>query len=653
MMKRHSRTLGFLPLEALSEYLKKGGVLGAISDGGELAGYLLYGANHEYYRIAHLCVAEDFRGQNIARKLVDFLKENATTQKFIRLTCRRDFGAAGMWPKLGFVPLEEKPSRSSEQRFLTVWHLPLARDNQLDIFQGKVSDTVLDVAIDAQIFFNFCEPESDPAAYPAKALLDDSLADSVKLLVTDELLVEINRQDDVRRRERSRARALAFPRVESDPDVCEDFESRLNHVLPDRTQSQQSDIRHLARTAASDVEIFLTQDQALLEKAGEISQITGLQVLSPTEFIIRVHELSDWRSYVPEQISGSILWKRITHEALRDIQLNPFLDTGERKWPFRVELERLLSRPNQYEAALLHSGEAIRAIWVFDVCGSMLQVHIARQVRPGSHPLFEMFLVSEALRVAAKRKLEMIVFKASAVAGSLLPHLFRAGFRKIGDDYVRFSFLRISSREQVLSDIAALRPECSGLAEKMPDTELEQYCSPFSLEDVGQRCFLIPIKPGYAMSLFDREQAKSDLFGGASDVLLRWENAYYRAKTHHIMLRTPARLLWYVSGSEKKIVAVSRLDQVKVGPPKELFREFKKLGILEWREISELCNGDISTEIMAMKFSHTFALPNPISLALVKSIFKKHDRGLSLQSPLDVPFGIYRDLLQQGFAERV
>ena len=650
LMKNNSSTLGFLPFKALEGYLEKGGVLGAVFNGTELAGYLLYGVNPECFRIAQLCVAEDFRGQGLARKLVSALRRSAETQRFIRLTCRRDFSASSMWPKLGFTPVIEKPGRSSGKLPLTVWHSLISRDSQLDIFQGKVSDTALDVAIDAHIFFNFDGPENDHNTQLSKALLEDFLADAVQLWITDELRVEINRNENENQRRISFERTRDFPTVEYDSMAYEEFRIRLSQILPHRTQSQQSDVRHLAMAAASDVKTFLTQDQPLLNRADEILKVAGIQVLSPTALIIRFHELSNRSSYVPERISGRLSWKRITHGALRDLTLDPFLDVGERKGLFREWLEFFLSRPNQYESQFLFSGDTVCAIWISEVGNNSLSVHLARVAAFENPSLYEMLLVSETIQEIAKRRLGMAVFKANAITGNLFPHLFKAGFKKMGDDYARFSFPHISSRPQALEKISARYPECRNVAEGMPDTELEQYCSPLTLDPASQSCFLIPIKSGYAISLFDREQASAELFGGEANILLRWENVYYRAKTHHHKLKEPARLLWYVSGNDQQVVAVSQLDQVTVGSPKALFKEFKKFGILEWKEIFELCRHDISTEIMALKFSHTFPFSNPVPLAQVQSIFKEHGKRLSLQSPLEVPFGIYRELFRRGFS---
>ncbi|MDE0313338.1 MAG: GNAT family N-acetyltransferase [Candidatus Poribacteria bacterium] len=139
LMKRYGKTLGFLPRGALQSYLEqeKGGVLGAKTDAEQLVGYLLYSANPSYFRITHLCVLEKYQGQGIAKQLVNDLKNSATTQRSIKLNCRRDFPANTLWPELGFVALGEKPSRSRDGHFLTIWQLTLAPVNQLELFQAK------------------------------------------------------------------------------------------------------------------------------------------------------------------------------------------------------------------------------------------------------------------------------------------------------------------------------------------------------------------------------------------------------------------------------------------------------------------------------------------------------------------------------------
>ena len=265
LMKRHSSTLGFLPREALHNYLERENTLGAKTDDGKLIGYLLHAVNPKYFRIAQLCVAEDFNGQGIARQLINELKKSATTQKDIRLRCRNDFPAHQMWPKLGFSAIDEQPGRSRDRRLLTFWRLPLAPDDQLGLFQVKTSDESLDVVIDAQIFFDFYEAGSDKSK-PSKALLSDFLVDELRLLRTDELLNEIAREKDSEQREKSRNKAHEFPRIDYDAQSAERYEGVLKTFLPSNSPSQESDIRQLAQTAASEAKDFCFSGPSALEK---------------------------------------------------------------------------------------------------------------------------------------------------------------------------------------------------------------------------------------------------------------------------------------------------------------------------------------------------------------------------------------------------
>ncbi|MXY59633.1 MAG: GNAT family N-acetyltransferase, partial [Chloroflexi bacterium] len=182
-MKQNSGTIGFLPRQVLEKYVGEKSVLGAKTADDELAGYLLYAANRDRFRIVQLCVGGSFRGQGIAKLLLEALKSTATTQKVVRLHCRNDFPAHQMWPKLGFIPESERPGRSKEGYPLTRWRLVLASDDQLALFRANISEDILDVVIDAQIFFDINEPDSD-STVPSKALLSDLFVDSINVWVT-------------------------------------------------------------------------------------------------------------------------------------------------------------------------------------------------------------------------------------------------------------------------------------------------------------------------------------------------------------------------------------------------------------------------------------------------------------------------------------
>ena len=650
LMKRNSRTLGFLPREALQSYLEKNSVIGAISDDDKLVGYLLFGANSDYFRITHLCVAEEYRGQGIARKLVNELMESTSTQKAIKLNCRRDYPVNNLWPRLGFVAVGEKRSRAREEHVLTRWQLILASDDQLQLFQAKTSDDTLDVIIDAHIFFDFYEPDSDKTK-PSKVLLSDFLVDSLNLWITDELFNEINRQDDRERRKKSRDRARNFFQIEAESRLVKPFTEMLEELLPSDRPSGESDIRHLAKAAASNVNTFITRDQALLQNSNDIARLTGLEVINPVELIVRMHELAEKQSYAPDRIAGlGLRWERLKSDDLTSFPFDSFLEPQETKGKFRERLESLVSNPNRYECELLRSNQEIMAIRVLcERHNKVLCSPLARVTISAKRSLFGPFLIADTISRAVEKKLDMVEFQGSALTTSLIPNLLEMGFINHGNRFVKFCFSHVLDRDKVLSAMLELCPEGKTHYDSMSNPELEKHCSPLVMESTDMENFLIPILPAYAMSLFDRRQSADDLFGGNPNVLLRWDNVYYRAATHHKMLRAPARILWYVSQHQKQIVAVSYLDDVAIDTPQTLFKQFKKFGILEWKDLYEMCGGDPSIKLMALKFSHSFIFREPVPLDTVRSIFEENQAGLTLQGPSRLKPEIFRELFQKGF----
>jgi len=650
LMKRNSRTLGFLPRQVIDNHILNGTVLGARSHTGQLAGYLLYAANSTRFRIAHLCVSDAFRNRGIAKRLVDELKKTATTQKGIRLHCRRDYVANAMWPTLGFIPLDEKPSRSAAGYILTLWYLDLAPDDRLGLFRARSSDEVVDVVIDSQILFDFHDPD-DEKTQPSKSLLSDFLADSIRIFITDEILQEINRNDDAERRALSRRQAGGFLTIEHDPRSVEHFANVLCTILPHRTASQKSDIQHLAKTAASTARIFVTRDDKLLREAIRISNLTGLHVVSPTDLIIRHHELLERQSYVPRRIAGvALAWRRWTHEDSARFPFESFLNHRERKGNFKAVLMSFLAHPDRFKVDVLCSGDdaiAIRAL-VQEAAGS-LDVPMVRISRAVDQRHFGQFVVADVLTRAVEDRLDMVRFRSEHMNPSLGHDLLQVGFTKHGRDFVRFCFSRWLGRRSTVARIAELSPGTEREYRRLTDHEMEEHCSPLGLETTGQEYFVVPVRPSYAMSLVDRRGSANDLFGGKPEVLLRWDNVYYRSKSRHRMLKTPARILWYVSRKAKQIVAVSRLDEVTIDSGKALFRRFQKFGILEWADLYEMCDGEPSTEVMALRFSHTFSFCEPVSLQAIREIFTEDGVGLALQSPLKVPTRTFRKIFERGF----
>ena len=652
LMKRNSGTLGFLPRAALGDYLSRKGVLGAKTKNGLLVGYLMYAANRYRFRIAQLCVSEDRRGKGVARDLLETLKVSATTQKVITLRCRNDFPAHRMWPKLGFVPISESPGRSKEGHPLTFWRLQLARHDQLELFRANMSDDVLDAVIDAQVFFDFDRPDSD-LTRPSKALISDFFVDSVNLWFTDELLSEINRSGSPSEREAARMRARQFFEVKHHPHWVENFETKLKQILPSRTENQRSDVMHLAKTAASELDVFVTRDQLLLNRSARIHEAVNVRVLSPTGLILKLRELSETQPHAPDHVSGlGLSWRRLTSKELIGFPFDRFLQQRERPRDLRTKVDSLVSdNPGTEVEVLWASNEPVAIRGISYGSPSALTVNLCRVASSVRSSSMRLFPIGDAISRAVTKSLDVVEVEDSAVPLDLLPAIAEMGFTCWGEKFIRFCFTGYQERDAALSRITELIPGCVENYEDMSGLELERSCSPL-ISDTIQSYFLISIRPSFARNLVDRRLSSIDMFGGDPDVLLRWSNVYYRAATQYRMLKAPGRILWYVSGQSKEIAAISHLDEVVLDRPKELFRRYRRYGTFEWRHLYETCGGDVSKKVMSLLFSHTFPLRRRVPLDEIWKVFDEDRVARSLQSPRKIQPGTFRKLLKLGYPEQ-
>ena len=440
LMKRNSQTLGFLPRKVLDEYIRQCTAIGAKTAQGELAGYLLYAANPVRFRVAHLCVADAFRGQGIARRLIDALKAAVTTQTGIRLHCRRDYPANELWPVLGFLPLGERPARTPGRR-LTLWYLDLTPEDRLGLFRARTSDETVDIVVDSQVFFDLHEPDNDTTRV-SKSLLSDFMADSVRILLTDEIYLEIDRNRDPEQRELSRQHARGFPTAEYDPRSVLHFAAALSRLLPGRTRSQKSDIQHLAKTAASEVRTFVTRDEKLLRESARISTLTGLQVVSPPDVIVQHHRLLERQSYGPSRVAGvDLAWRRWAHDDFSGFPFELFLNDGERKGNFKTKLNRFFADPKLSTVEILYrENDAIAIRVLVRDSGVRLIGRIVRIARTVDQRQFGRFVFADMLAKAVDEGLCMVQVDSEAMTSGLSHDLLEAGFRECDGNFVKFTF---------------------------------------------------------------------------------------------------------------------------------------------------------------------------------------------------------------------
>lgn len=643
-------TLGFLTREALREYLKQGGVIGAEAPNGCLIGYLLFAEYPDRFRVAQLCVAETHRRQGVAKELIEALKRRKTTQLVVKLWCRRDFPANRIWGKLGFTPLDEKAGRSASGKPLHLWCLRLAEDDQLGLWRAESSEESIRVVIDAQVFF--LKGSNEPNAKTAEGLWNDFLADSLSLWITDEIFHEIHRQDCEVTRNESRKRAQGMQRVTHDPILAEHYAQALSAVLPNRGPSDRSDINHLAKTAAGSewIKHFVTMDEGILRRKGEIEALIGVSVVHPVDLILRFHELAQAQSMSPARISGmSLRWRRLSNTDCEELPSNAFQNDGERLGALRAEIRRFLADPESFQCEGLVSHGEIEAIRVTQrPSAEILRVPLLRINRSNSGEFICAFVLSDLMAVAVREGRSVTAIDKAGMSRKLEHQLVPMEFYESGDCWARATLAEVLGGDEVLARVARIDESLATVLSFQSPTRLEQACAPLLVPNRGS-CFVVPILPAFAMGLIDRRQAAEDLFGGDPSTLLRWDNVYYRKKSRHKMLTSPGRIFWYVSRDVGEVVAISHLDEVMVKKAKELFRRYNRFGVLEWRDLWEMCGKDSSREIMALRFSRTFMFRRPIPYRVLRRVLQEENLGCGLMSPIKISNLAATRIFQYGF----
>ena len=584
-MKESSNTLGFLTRETLKQHLCRQTVLGIKLDDGRLVGYLLYAEYSDRIRLAHLCVSDRYRKRGFAKKLFKGLREKCTTQYVIQLNCRRDYREANfLWRELGFIPIAEKLGKSQEGHLITKWQYQIRENPQLDIFNQDAPEHVQKIVVDTHILIHFDAPPS-PESIPSKALLADSLADLIQIYRTDEVLLEVNRQQNPDIRRKSRNLAHSYTQATYDQKLAKDYENRLKALLKSSTTADKSDIKHLAKTAASEIDTFVTLDAAILKHSTEIARLTHLEVVSPVELITRLHERLKTESYNRLPISGQeLVWRRARSADLDNL-LDALRRPNEIKGKLREMLHIYLSRPSIFEFSILFKGDQILGARVSTEENDLVTISFVRAAISKDQGLNSQFLISDILATCIEKGLHAIQYKDEGLSESTEKDLFEMGFCKVGSDYRRLCLTGPLTRAEISKIANRCFSDASNAWENLSDHEILTRCSPVVLKDIEEVAFLVPIKPAYAMSLFDKQAARSDLFGGRSKILMRWKNAYFRSKSRHLILQAPARILWYESGEVGAITACSHLLSVEIGLPKDMYRKFQKSGTLDWSSI--------------------------------------------------------------------
>jgi hypothetical protein len=192
----------------------------------------------------------------------------------------------------------------------------------------------------------------------------------------------------------------------------------------------------------------------------------------------------------------------------------------------------------------------------------------------------------------------------------------------------KISVAGLISRDELVAEIrsadipASLKERLVGAIYVTPNADdesavarLENLFSPAKLISSVAPCYVVSIRQSWAAHFFDIPVGGQTLMDLNERLHLGIEGAYY-CSAHNTHVTAPGRVLWYVSGKgSMSIKACSHLEERTIGKPKELFAQYRHLGVYAWKHVLETTDGNLDHPLMAFRFSRTERFARPITLA--------------------------------------
>lgn len=665
LWRKNASTLGFFTKGAFREYSSKKQIIVAINGLGELAGYLLFRLSNNIATIVHLCINNKHRGHGLPKRLIDTLKENVAETRGIFLKCRRDYNLSDFWSKLGFVYRTEVVGRGKDSAILSCWWMELDNPNLFSTVENEFKNNKMCVVIDANVFYGIYSDERDDEE--AKSLVADWLPDNIELCLTDEILNEIQRNDNKEERLHSLKLTNSYTYIPYNRKKAEILEKEISKIIHGpETESRRSDIRHLAKAISGDVLYFITRDRNILKYADVIYKNYQISIYQPYEFIIYLDQIERGSEYQPARLSGTVHAIRLMNPDDVPDAVDKFVCRlkNEKSRVFKKKIEAELAHPKNSSFYVLDSPDGKKALLVTrEVDISRMEVPLFRisgsplSMTLGHHLLRK--IITEAVQ---SRKL-FISITDQYINIELAAVISQDGFFKIDNTWIKVSIhgaYSLASLGRFIEELIRIAPGNSQmlslLAEKGKNVALynnndglilERILWPVKIIDLDVPTYIIPIKPEWAERLFDVDMADQSLFH-IENRILQHELCYFRAK-HPGNIKPYGRILWYVSNKNGiygsgSLRAISYIEKVEIGKPKNLFREYRRLGVYDWEDVLRAADNNLNKDIMAIKFSDSHMLEKPMEWRRLKSILIEFNIKTTLQSPLRIDWKVFSTL---------
>ncbi|MCY3968282.1 MAG: GNAT family N-acetyltransferase [bacterium] len=611
-------TLGHLPYSVIQEAAAECRVLAWV-DNGEVKGYVLYRkrVRRGDISLTHLCVDRDQRGRGIARKLVEGIVKENPHRAGIYASCRKDYEAHSMWPQLGFQHLGEKPGRSRAGHPLVTWWRPIAAKalfGEPEQEDAHVDDRVL-VIVGTSVLLDILEQRNFPASV---GLTADWVTDVAELAVTPQSRSDLL-DDDLG--DEGLVSALSEFRMLEPSDAAWQVALSQLQAEPSVAALKSADLRGVAQAVAEGAIYFVSRDGDLLNQAEQIEQMTGLNLVSPDDFLLRLQALGSDQSYQTRVIAASGISLATVLEMLSNADLLAFCHQhlGELSTSLRQRLDTAVANGGRIEHLVTDSGDSLALAAMYrnhaNVTVTALRVIQGQQAYTAAR---QMIYHLRSI-IASEGSADVVVDDQTSLTVEWA--LRDEGFKPDSATWKAVVQIGIFGADDALpQELSKVGSE--GLNAHLV-REYERYAWPAKVFSGATQSYMVPIKPEYARVLLGYEEAQTRLFETHSRAAAARENTYYRAPRSSF--EVPARIIWWVSGGRAMggARAMSWLDEVDTGDPQRLFRKHQDRGVLNERQVCSSAKPFGKSKALAataLLFSQTEVFDRPVSIARAQEL---------------------------------
>ena len=661
---QHRKYLGYLTFDAWRDYAEAGHILVVIDSDSPrpIEGYAAYRTSRDEIVLAHLVVHPESRGQHVARRLVEHLSEAYPERRGIAARCRPDFPADAMWPRLGFVPLGSPVGRSLEGHRLTYWW----RDHghaDLMTWGGPPASTV-PVVMDANVFIDLHGADPGLQAPTTRKLLSEILRDRIELLVTPEMLTEMNRVGDPGERERLRNLINShYPRLPVHADKVQAVSTALIGAVDRAPRSAQdrSDVNHIAYASAAGVSTLVTRDDPVLRRyRAAAAAEAGVSVVSPEELVAHIDESEAALNYQPGAFLGT--GYSVKEAGTRDSGLvRAFYSnaSGETLKDFERRLRHLAATRPASSRLLVTAPDGVPIALLGALPeGAVLSVTVGRMTPFALQATFALQAATLLRRSAEAAGLHAVRVTDPHPHPVLVDALIRDGFRPSVDGALALTIPTLCTLGQLGGVVTAATMDLSiSAAEARPWLEaaqrlaaapraesalsLERQFRPLCIVDAPVDTWLVPIRPKYSATLFGYPQ---ELLARPDELGIGVEHVYYRKGRSGET--APARVLWYVSGPHQGVVmGRGELIEVVDSPWEVAHRTFRRLGVYTRGDVEG--TADARGQVRALRVINTEVFDRPVPLRVLRRFATSVGHGLQLQSPSRISADLFTLIMRE------